>query len=155
MSAMENPIHLNLQAKVFDFAVMELVREHRDSFQPLWTVDSWVKFLIWMTLNCGLSGERDNLERFAEALGIRLTSRMRRIFFERSVDSLSLKVMADPAEDKVLVMPLRSASEVTREDAQQLLAEVGLLERIVQDTRFWEELDSVIAIPWDSINNDD
>ena len=152
---MENPIHLNLQAKVFDFAVMELVREHRDSFQPLWTVDSWVKFLIWMTLNCGLSGERDNLERFAEALGIRLTSRMRRIFFERSVDSLSLKVMADPAEDKVLVMPLRSASEVTREDAQQLLAEVGLLERIVQDTSFWEELDSVIAIPWDSINNDD
>ncbi|MED5469940.1 MAG: protein phosphatase, partial [Cyanobacteriota bacterium] len=36
------------QGKLVDFALAELVRQHRDSFQPLWTVDSWAKLLIWM-----------------------------------------------------------------------------------------------------------
>ncbi len=35
---------------------MELIYSKRDSFKPLWSVDSWVKFLIWAALNCGLSG---------------------------------------------------------------------------------------------------
>ena len=29
------------QAALFDFAIAELVRQHRASFQPLWTPDSW------------------------------------------------------------------------------------------------------------------
>ena len=49
----------SLQARVFDFAIAELVFQHRTGFDPLWTVDSWVKFLIWLALNCGLSGERE------------------------------------------------------------------------------------------------
>ena len=81
---MQNANETRLQAKVFDFALAELVLEHRTSFDPLWTVDSWVKFLIWMALNCGLSGEKDSLEFFANALGAPLSSRMRRIFFERT-----------------------------------------------------------------------
>ena len=58
-----------IQSKVFEFAYSELVRSHRDSFQPLWTVDSWVKVLIWLALNCGLSGDRESLEIFSQALG--------------------------------------------------------------------------------------
>ena len=46
MSAMDQSQQTRIQAKVFDFALGELVRAHRDSFQPVWTVDSWVKFLI-------------------------------------------------------------------------------------------------------------
>lgn len=78
---MKQSQQIQIQAKVFDFALVELVLKHRDSFQPLWTLDSWVKFLIWMTLNCGLSGDRESIELFTEALGSRLCSRMRRIFF--------------------------------------------------------------------------
>ena len=88
---MEQSHQTNIQAKFFDFALVELVHKHRDSFQPLWTVDSWVKFLIWLTLNCGLSGERESIELFVEALGARLTSRMRKVFFERHVDDLALQ----------------------------------------------------------------
>ena len=64
---MENAIKTSLQAKVFDFAIAELVLLHRERFKPLWTVESWVKFLIWMALNCGLSGEKESLELFAKA----------------------------------------------------------------------------------------
>ena len=82
MSFMDKTQQTAIQAKAFDFALTDLVRRHRESFQPLWTVDSWVKFMIWMTLNCGLSGERETLELFAESLGSVLTSRMRKLFFE-------------------------------------------------------------------------
>ena len=106
MSAMEQSQQTYIQAKVFDFALVELVRKHRESFEPLWTLESWVKFLIWLTLNCGLSGERESLHLFAESLGYRLTNRMRRIFFERTVENLSLQLMADPSDEKILIMPI-------------------------------------------------
>ena len=61
MSAMDDSQAILFQGKLVDFALAELVRQHRDSFQPLWTVDSWAKLLIWMALNCGLSGERESL----------------------------------------------------------------------------------------------
>ena len=54
MSAMDQSQQTFIQAKIFDFALIELVQSHRDSFQPLWTVDSWVKFQIWMALNLSL-----------------------------------------------------------------------------------------------------
>ena len=155
MPAMEESQQTHIQAKLFDFALMELVRRHRASFLPLWTVDSWVKFLIWMTLNCGLSGERDSIQLFVEALGSRLTSRMRKIFFERSAEGLALQLMADPAESKILVVSLSGDLSVNFDQAEQLLDQEGLLERVELDKRFWQKLDGVIALPWQSIDKDD
>ena len=109
---MEQISQTSIQAKVFDFALLELIRSKRDSFQPLWSVDSWVKFLIWMTLNCGLSGERESLELFANAIGSPLTKRMRKVFFERILDDLSLHILADPAETQILVMPLSNCASL-------------------------------------------
>ena len=137
-----------LQAKIFDFALIELVCQHRDSFKPLWTVDSWVKFLIWLALNCGLSGERESLEIFADALGISLSTRMRRLFFERVLDDLSLKVLADPADPEVLVMSIDSSLPVSYEQAIQALESVGLIGLVISDRSSWQLLDALIAIPW-------
>ena len=39
-------------------------------------------------------------------MGSPLTSRMRKIFFERALEDLSLHVMADPADAQVLIMPM-------------------------------------------------
>ena len=152
MSVMEQSQQTHIQAKVFDFALIELVRNHRDDFQPLWTLDSWVKFLIWMTLNCGLSGDQESIQLFVDALGERLMSRMRRIFFERSIDGLALRLMADPSDPKVLVMPISGGMSVSLDQAEELLDQVGLIEKVQIEKRFWEELDAVIAIPWQSSN---
>ena len=102
----------NIQASMFDFALSELVRSQRTSFEPIWTVDSWVKFLIWISLNCGLPGDKENFQNFADALGSKLTIRMRKIFFERSVENLCLHVIADPSDSKVLVMPIQGSESL-------------------------------------------
>lgn len=81
---MSRPDPEQLQGTLVDFALLELIRQHRESFQPLWSVDSWAKLMIWLSLNCGLSGERDSLEHFAVALGERITSRLRRTFLSGS-----------------------------------------------------------------------
>ncbi len=52
-----SPDPLALQATLVDFALAELVRQNRESFQPLWSSESWAKLLIWMALNCGCSGD--------------------------------------------------------------------------------------------------
>ena len=46
-ASMEKSHQTAIQSKLFDFALMELVRNHRDSFQPLWSIDSLVKFKLW------------------------------------------------------------------------------------------------------------
>ena len=79
---MEQISRTSIQAKAFEFALLELIYSKRDCFQPLWSVDSWVKFLIWLSLNCGLSGDKENLELFAKAMGFPLTRRMRKIFLK-------------------------------------------------------------------------
>ena len=155
MSAMDQSQQTFIQAKIFDFALIELVQRHRDSFQPLWTVDSWVKFLIWMTLNCGLSGEKQSMEFFVQALGLRLTSRMRKIFFERHVEGLDLHLMADPADPMVLIMPSSGSHLVTFDKAEQLLKVVGLFERVQIDKGLWQKLDDLVAIPWQTIDKED
>jgi len=155
MSAMDQSQQTQIQAKVFDFALGELVSESRERFLPLWTVDSWVKFLIWLTLNSGLSGERESIELFVNALGPRLTHRMRRIFFERTDDTLALKLMADPADQKVLVMPLCSSLSVNYDQTQNFLDRVGLLKKVEPDKDLWQELDALIAIPWRSVEKHD
>jgi len=137
----------NLQATLFDFAIGELVRQHRESFQPLWTTESWAKLMIWLSLNCGCSGDRQGLEAFADALGPVITGRMRRIFFERVLEDLEVQVLADPAEQQVLVLPLGPSGPLDAARVAQALEQVGLLPLVVDPAR-WQPLDAVLAIPW-------
>ena len=140
-----------LQATLVDFAIAELVRQHRDSFQPLWTAEAWAKFLIWLALNCGCSGDQQGLEAFALALGPVLTGRMRRVFFERELEDLDLQVMADPAERQVLVLPMGPAlGAMDPVGVAQALEKVGLMDRITADPNAWQQRDALVVIPWDS-----
>ena len=141
---------LNIQANMFDFAVAELVRSQRNSFEPIWTVDSWVKFLIWVSLNCGLSGDRENFENFADALGSTLTIRMRKIFFERIFEDLCLHLIADPSDPKVLVLPIKGCESFTYQKCREALDLVRLTSQVTLDLNKWESHDNLIAIPWSS-----
>jgi len=146
---MEQISRTSIQAKVFEFALLELIYSKRDSFQPLWSVDSWVKFLIWLSLNCGLSGEKESLELFAEAMGSPLTSRMRKIFFERVLEDLSIHVMADPAEAQVLIMPIAVEDQrINNNDVVQALQTIGLSDKVSLSSAAWERHDSIVSIPW-------
>ena len=148
LSSMKDATQITLQSKIFDFALTDLVCRHRESFQPMWTVDGWVKFLIWMALNCGLSGDRKSLEVFSDALGTSLARRIRRLYFERTLEKFDLKLLADPADDQVLIMPISNSESLTTVQAHRILNEVGLEERVVLDKSTWQILDAAIAIPW-------
>ncbi len=145
---MEQISRTSIQAKAFEFALLELIYSKRDSFQPLWSVDSWVKFLIWLSLNCGLPGEKESLEMFAKAMGSSLTSRMRKIFFERALEDLSLHVMADPAEAQVLIMPIALDKRINDNDVVQALERIGLSGKVSLSSAAWERHDSIVSIPW-------
>jgi len=145
---MEQISRTSIQAKAFEFALLELIYSKRDSFQPLWTIDSWAKFLIWLSLNCGLSGDKENLELFAEAMGSPLTSRMRKIFFERALEDFSLHVMADPAESQVLIMPIALDKRINDNDIVQALEMIGLSDQVSLSSSAWERHDSIVSIPW-------
>ncbi len=137
----------SLQASLFDFAIAELVRQHRTTFQPLWSAESWAKLLIWLALNCGCSGDEQGLKMFAEALGPRLSGRLRRLFFERQLDDLGLQVMADPAEQQVLVLPLAPAGSVAAQQARAALERLELLP-LVTEPGGWQSLEGMVAVPW-------
>ena len=145
---MEQISRTSIQAKAFEFALLELIYSKRDSFQPLWSVDSWAKFLIWLSLNCGLSGEKESLEMFAKAMGSPLTSRMRKIFFERALEDLSLHVIADPAEAQVLIMPIALDKRINDNDVVQALEMIGLIDQVSLSLSVWERHDSIVSIPW-------
>ena len=145
---MEQISRTSIQAKAFEFALLELIYSKRDSFQPLWSVDSWAKFLIWLSLNCGLSGEKESLEMFAKAMGSPLTSRMRKIFFERALEDLSLHVMADPAEAQVLIMPIALDKRINDNDVLQALEMIGLSDQVSLSSAAWQRHDSIVSIPW-------
>ena len=147
---MSRPDPEQLQGTLVDFALLELIRHHRESFQPLWTVDSWAKLMIWLALNCGLSGERDSLEHFAAALGDRITSRLRRTFFERELADLELQVLADPAEQQVLLLSQapQDLSILNPDRLAAALERVGLTRLVVVDRSRWQQLEAVVAIPW-------
>ena len=147
---MEQAQQTAIQAKVFDFAIRELVLSNRDSFKPLWTIDSWVKFLIWLALNCGLSGEKESLELFAETLGPPLTSRMRKVFFERVLENPSICVIADPAESDVLLIPGSGGAKIQFEHAFAALKVLGLMEKVVVDQSTWNINEGIISISWKS-----
>ena len=148
----KDDIQTQLQAKVFDFALNDLVRRNREAFQPLWTVDSWVKFLIWISLNCGLPGEKDSLEQFAESMGSVLTIRMRQIFFERTFEELSVKFLADPAETAVLAIPTHQNILPSNGIILNALKESRLVEHIESNIDSWKFQDGIIAIPWQASN---
>ena len=148
MSSMAQISRTSIQAKAFEFALMELIYSKRVSFQPLWSVDSWVKFLIWLSLNCGLSGDKESLELFAQAMGSPLTSRMRKIFFERALEDLSLHVMADPAEEQVLIMPLSADKLIDDNDVVQALQRISLSDNVFLSSSLWKRYDSIVSIPW-------
>ncbi|WP_409995627.1 protein phosphatase [Cyanobium sp. ATX 6F1] len=137
----------SLQATLFDFAIGELVRQHRESFAPLWTLESWAKLMIWLALNCGCSGEREALEQFAAALGPVLCGRLRRQFFERELGDLELKLLADPAEAQVLALPLVGADAPDLERVAVALERVGLGERVAGREQ-WQVLEGLVALPW-------
>jgi hypothetical protein len=138
-----------LQATLVDFAIAELVRQHRATFQPLWTAESWAKLMIWLALNCGCSGDGEHLKTFAEALGPALSSRMRRLFFSRELAGLDLQVMADPAEQQVLVLPLGPDPTVlTPVAVTAALEQVELLARVQAEPGCWQQLEGAVAIPW-------
>ena len=145
---MEQISRTSIQAKAFEFALLELIYSKRDSFHPLWSVDSWVKFLIWLSLNCGLSGDKESLELFAKAMGSPLTRRMRKIFFERALEDLSLHVMADPAEAQVLIMPIALDKRINDNEVVQALEMIGLSDKVSLSSAAWERHDSIVAIPW-------
>lgn len=141
----------NIQATLFDFAIGELVRQHRASFQPLWSSESWAKLLIWLALNCGCSGDEAGLKTFAAALGPVLSGRLRRLYFERELTDLGLQVMADPAEQQVLVLPLdgggADADTLNPERVAAALERLELLPLVAEPGR-WQQLEALVAIPW-------
>ncbi len=151
---MEQNSHTAIQAKIFDFALLELIYSKRDFFKPHWTLESWAKFLIWLTLNCGLSGDKESLEFFADSLGSSLTKRMRRVFFERKIEDLLLHLMADPSEQMVVIMPLTKGVVLQDSVVLQALDIVGLSDRVVLDRSSWGKHDSLIAIPWNPLDRD-
>ena len=143
------PEATRLQATLVDFALAELVRQHRESFQPLWTADSWAKLLIWLALNCGCSGAEADLQRFAEALGPALGARLRRLYFQRELEDLDLQLLADPAEPQVLALPLgAAAAALGAERILQALDRVALAPQVVLEQERWGRLEGAVAIPW-------
>ncbi len=137
------------QAALFELAIGELVRQHRQSFAPLWTVESWAKLLIWLALSCGCASDQASLEGFAAGLSPALTARMRQVFFERELEDLNLRLMADPAEAQVLALPLDPQAPWPAEPAQlqNALERVGLSSRLVPPEG-WHHHEALIALPW-------
>ena len=138
----------DLQGALLHFAVEELVRREREGFDPLWTRESWAKFLIWLSLQCGAGVSHDELEAFAHALGPVLTGRLRRLFFERELGDLDLKLMADPAEAQVLVMPLGPSRALPEAELLTALEQVQLKPLVLLDSSRWQQLEALVAIPW-------
>ena len=144
-----SPDPLALQATLVDFALAELVRQHRESFPPLWSQESWAKLLIWLALNCGCSGDEAGLKAFAEAIGPLQMGRLRRVFFERELVDLELQLMADPAEQQVLVLPQGPADAVLENDRiARALERVALSARVLAEPGRWQRLDALVVVPW-------
>ena len=87
------------------------------------------------------------MARFVEALGPTVTTRMRRLFFERELEDLDLQVMADPAEQQVLVLPMGPGAPLDLDRAAAVIERVQLQGQVVADRVHWQQLDAVVAIP--------
>ncbi len=83
-------------------------------------------------------------------MGSSLTQRMRKIFFERVLEDMSLHIMADPAEAQVLIVPLLLEKKINTKDVVQALKMVGLTEKVSLDSEGWERHGSIVSIPWNA-----
>ena len=143
-----------LQAALFQFAIDELVRQHRASFQPLWTAESWAKLLIWLALNSGCAGDTASLEALAATLGPERSGRLRRLFFSREFEARGLRLLADPAEGQVLVegglsaVAAGAAQESALDPVAAALDAVGLAALVVPDRQRWQRRDGGVVIPF-------
>ncbi len=136
------------QPALFRFAISELVRQHRESFQPLWTVESWAKLLIWLALSSGCPTDQAALEGFAAGLGVPLSRHLRQVFFSRDLEDLNLRLLADPAEEQVLALPLDAlAGGPDPASVHQALERLGLRERVAPPEG-WRQHEALIALPW-------
>jgi hypothetical protein len=136
------------QPALFTFAITELVRQHRERFQPLWTVDSWAKLLIWLALNSGCPTDQAALEGFAAGLGSPLSRRLRQVFFARELEDLNLRLLADPAEEQALALPLDAlAGALEPATVERGLERAGLRERVAAPEQ-WRHHEGLIALPW-------
>ena len=148
------PSQDTLRANLADFALAELVRQHRASFAPPWTIESWAKLLIWMALNSGCAGDTASLEAFASSLGPERSGRLRRLFFSREFEPMGLRLLADPADGQVLVEGGLSAvadgsdPEPDLEPVATALDAVGLTALVVPDRQRWQRRDGVVVIPF-------
>lgn len=134
-----------LRAGLEEFALRELVRQHRASFPPLWSVESWAKLLIWLALNSGCP--TDNLTAFAAALDPARSARLRRLFFSREWEAEGLRLQADPAEEGVRIVAL-GGTALPAERIPALLAEEGLTERVEGEPDRWQWQQGVVVVPW-------
>ena len=146
------PSHDSLRANLADFALAELVRQHRSSFPPLWTIESWAKLLIWLALNSGCAGDTASLEAFAASLGLERSGHLRRLFFSREFEATGLRLLADPAEGQVLVegalFAAGDGSESDLEPVSAALDAVGLTALVVPDRQRWQRRDGGLVIPF-------
>jgi hypothetical protein len=142
------------QAALLDFALVELVRQHRCSFMPLWSRESWAKLLIWLALNSGCATDRASLEAFALSLGPQRSESLRRVYFSREFEATALRLLADPAEGQVLVQGAGGgAVEAFREDAAlepvaAALEAVGLTALVIADRQRWQRRHGGVLIPF-------
>ena len=76
---------------------------------------------------------------------------MRRTFFERELPDLELQVLADPAEQQVLLLSQDPGdpSVLAPDRLQRALERVSLIQKVVQDQGRWQQLEGVVAIPWE------
>jgi hypothetical protein len=143
-----------LVANLLEFALAELVRQHRASFLPLWTRDSWAKLLIWLALTSGCPGDTPALEAFATALGPDRSSRLRRLFFSRELEDEGLRLLADPAEGLVLLQEIDPAPDgdapgtPSPERVAVALDRVGLSDQVVLDRQRWQQRDGLLTVPF-------
>ena len=72
---------------------------------------------------------------------------MRRVFFERELEDLDLQVMADPAEQQVLVLPMGPGVPLDVDRADAVIERVQLQSLVATDRSRWQLLDAVVAIP--------
>ena len=158
------PCQDTLRANLVDFALAELVRQHRASFAPLWTIESWAKLLIWLALNSGCAGDTASLEAFAAALGPERSARLRQLFFSREFEASGLRLLADPAEGQVLVQgpapeagatasspPASSPPTASPPELEWIAAAldgVGLTALVVPDRQCWQVLPGVVVVPF-------
>ena len=146
------PSQDTLRANLADFALAELVRQHRTSFATPWTIESWAKLLIWLALNSGCAGDTASLEAFAASLGPERSGHLRRLFFSREFEATGLRLLADPAEGQVLVegalFAAGDGSESDLEPVSAALDAVGLTALVVPDRQRWQRRDGGLVIPF-------